>query len=118
MNHYKASGSITKLDHIEDIYTHIIEDFVGSCTFSKCEVTLRHLPGNDQISLRLGQREDFKTVDFRIGTNWIRNGSQYRAHLEDIFTHIAREEPDFLLSWVDRVRNRSDLIRPIGDEEE
>ena len=115
MNHYKASGSITKLDHIEDIYTHIIEDFVGSCTFSKCEVILRQLSGNDQMSLSLGQREDFKTVDFRIGTNWIRNEGQYRAHLVDIFTHIAREEPNFLSTWVDKVQNGSDFIRPIGD---
>ena len=115
MGYYSASGSITEIDYIEDIYTHIIEDFVGSCTFSKCEVILRHLPDNDQMTLSLGQREDFKTVDFRIGTNWIRDGSQYRAHLEDIFTHIAREEPNFLSEWVDRVRNRSDLIRPIGD---
>ena len=118
MAHYVASGSITEIDYIEDIYTHIIEDFVGSCTFSKCEVILHHLPGNDQISLRLGQREDFKTVDFRIGTNWIRNALQYRAHLEDIFTHIAREEPNFLSIWVDRVRDRSDLIQPIGDQDE
>lgn len=118
MAHYVASGSITKIDHIEDIYTHIIEDFVGCCTFSKCEVILRHLSDNDQMTLILGQREDFKTVDFRIGTNWIRKEGQYQAHLVDIFTHIASEEPNFLSAWIDKVRNGTDFIRPISDEEE
>lgn len=112
MASYVRTGSITEIDHIEDIYTHIIEDFVGSCKLSKCNVKLRCLPQNNEMSLFLSQSGDVKTVDFRIGTNWIRSEGQYRAHLIDIFTHVAgeNEEPEFLEYWIDAARNGPDFI--------
>ena len=106
MGTYSGSGSITEIEFIEDIYTHFIEDFVGSCRFSKCKVELNHKVGSDELETTLGVEKDFKTVIINIGENWPRNNDEYCDALIEMIKYIANAEPTFCSDWIDRVRNR------------
>ena len=106
MGRYSGSGSITEIQYVEDIYTHFIEDFVGSCTFSKCKVELHHKVENNELETTLGVEEDFKTVIINIGENWPRNNDEYCNAMIEMIKYIANAEPRFCSDWIDRARNR------------
>jgi hypothetical protein len=112
MAYYQGTRSQTHIDHGEFmiegdkyIYSHFVEDLVGSRGHYPCEVNLSTVSGDDKLTLVLEGDEKLKVALIGIGSNWIRDDKEYTSAMISLIEHIASDER-YREEWIERANVR------------